>query len=250
MTAVEQRYAIKFCCKLAKTPTETVALLQQAYQEKALSRARVFEWHKRFREGREDVDDEEGRWRPNSSVNDDTMAAVEQVLHENPRLSVGNVAVTVGISKGSCHQILKEELGLSRVCARWFPRLLSPEMKASRVASCEDNLHRRFQEGIAFLKKIVTGDEAGIHYYDPLTKQQSSLWKKPADPTPVKAKADKSAGKILLVFFRQRGNPVQLLYPQGGDHQCTPLHRYSSNFAGPNRQKEATHGRRQLASPA
>ena len=40
-----------------------------------------------------------------------------------------------------------------------------------------------------------------LHYYDPETKQQSSLWKKVSDPTPVKPRASKSAGKVLAVFF-------------------------------------------------
>ena len=216
MSAVEQRYAIKFCFKLGKSATETFDLLQLAYHEDSLSRARIFEWHKRFRDGREDVEDDEGRGRPNTSVNENTVGAVQQVLHDNPHLSVGKVAASVGISKGSCHSILKEELGLSRVCARWVPRLLTPEMKASTVASCEENLQRRFREGLAFLKKIVTGDESWVHFYDPLTKQQSSLWKAATDPTPVKGKAEKSAGKVLLVvFFDSEGILYHRYIPKG-----------------------------------
>jgi hypothetical protein len=34
-------------------------MLQEAYRENSLSRAHVFEWHKRFSEGREDVEGDE-----------------------------------------------------------------------------------------------------------------------------------------------------------------------------------------------
>jgi len=45
---VEQRVNIKFCVKLDKTATETLQLLRDAYGDEALSRARVFGWHRWF----------------------------------------------------------------------------------------------------------------------------------------------------------------------------------------------------------
>ena len=47
--SVDQRYAIKFCVKLEKPATETLAMIQQAYGKDALSKAQVFRWHKAFR---------------------------------------------------------------------------------------------------------------------------------------------------------------------------------------------------------
>jgi hypothetical protein len=62
----EQRVNIKFLVKLKKSATETFQLLTEAYREDCMSRARVFEWHKRFSEGREIVkdDDRPGRRYP------------------------------------------------------------------------------------------------------------------------------------------------------------------------------------------
>ena len=45
----EERYAIKFCFKLGKN----------AFRPSRMIRASVFEWHKRFKEGRESVRDDE-----------------------------------------------------------------------------------------------------------------------------------------------------------------------------------------------
>ena len=57
---LEERYAIKFCFKLGKNEaTETYGMLQTAFRPFCMNRAAVFEWHKRFKEGRQSVRDDE-----------------------------------------------------------------------------------------------------------------------------------------------------------------------------------------------
>ena len=56
---LEERYAIKFCFKLGKNVTETCGMLQTAFRPSCMNWASVFEWHKRFKEGRESVRDDE-----------------------------------------------------------------------------------------------------------------------------------------------------------------------------------------------
>ena len=56
---LEERYAIKFCFKLLKNAAETCGMLQTAFGASCMNRASVFEWHKRFKEGRESVRDDE-----------------------------------------------------------------------------------------------------------------------------------------------------------------------------------------------
>ena len=56
---LEEGYAIKFCCKLWKNATETYGMLQTAFGVSCMNGASVFEWHKRFKEGRESVGDDE-----------------------------------------------------------------------------------------------------------------------------------------------------------------------------------------------
>ena len=55
---IEQRQAIKFCVKLNKSAIETFASLTEAYGDVTLSRTMVFKWHKAFKEGRENVEDD------------------------------------------------------------------------------------------------------------------------------------------------------------------------------------------------
>ena len=57
---LEERYAIKFCFKLGKNDaTETYGMLQTALGASCMNRALVFEWHKRFKEDKEFVRDDE-----------------------------------------------------------------------------------------------------------------------------------------------------------------------------------------------
>ena len=56
---LEERYAIKFCFKLGKNAKEMYGMLQTAFWPFCMNRASVFEWHKRFKEGRESVRDDE-----------------------------------------------------------------------------------------------------------------------------------------------------------------------------------------------
>ena len=56
---LEERYAIKFWFKLGKNATETYEMLQTAFWPSCMNRASVFQWHMRFKEGRESVSNDE-----------------------------------------------------------------------------------------------------------------------------------------------------------------------------------------------
>ena len=57
---LEERYAIKLYFKLGKNDTtETYGMLQTAFGASCMNPASVFEWHKRFKEGRESMREDE-----------------------------------------------------------------------------------------------------------------------------------------------------------------------------------------------
>ncbi|KYQ60553.1 hypothetical protein ALC60_00394 [Trachymyrmex zeteki] len=59
---IEQRIVVKFHVKLGKTATETYNLLKQV----AMNVYRVFEWFKRFQDGRKDGEDDSRPGRPST----------------------------------------------------------------------------------------------------------------------------------------------------------------------------------------
>jgi histone-lysine N-methyltransferase SETMAR len=206
MADVEQRYSIKFCVKLGYNPTRTLELLQQAYGDSALSRARVYEWHRRFFEGRDNVEDDERSGRPTTATDIKTTARLADTVRASPHLSVGKLAAEIGISKGSALVILRERLGLRRLCAKWVPHLLNPLQCEERLVKSEALLQRKTDKGPRFLSSIVTGDETWLYFYEPQTKQQSSSWRSPSESRPTKVRQDRFAGKIMaLIFFDAQG---------------------------------------------
>ena len=52
--SIEQQINLKFFVCLGKTPIEALKLHQEVYN--TVSRTRLFEWHRRFKEGREEVE--------------------------------------------------------------------------------------------------------------------------------------------------------------------------------------------------
>lgn len=55
---LEQRIQIKLYVRLSKSASGTLEMLRVVYGEEVMSRARVSDWHKRFKEGRDDISDD------------------------------------------------------------------------------------------------------------------------------------------------------------------------------------------------
>ena len=86
--SLEQPINLKFLVRLGKTPTETLNLLNEVYVENAISREGVFKWHKRFKDGREKVEDDPRSGKPLTGRNDENIQLLRQKLHGGCRLTV------------------------------------------------------------------------------------------------------------------------------------------------------------------
>ena len=64
---MEQRAVIKFCIKVGMTPTDTWKIFNRPKEGSSCSRTLVFEWHRRFREGRVEVTDDARPGRPSTA---------------------------------------------------------------------------------------------------------------------------------------------------------------------------------------
>jgi hypothetical protein len=102
--------------------------MKQKYGDINCSRTLVFEWHKRFQEGSAD---NARSGRPGNDAR--SIKKIKDVLATDRRKSLGDIADTVGLSHGTVHKIVTQGLNMNKVCARWVPRLLTDEMKATRV---------------------------------------------------------------------------------------------------------------------
>lgn len=211
----EQRTNIKFCVLLKKSPAETLQMLTEAYGAEALKKSQVYEWHKRFREGRVNTADEPRSGRPSTATNDEKIEQVRQVVRANRRISIDDIASEVDLSHGSVHTILHDHLEMHRICLRVVPKMLTPDHKEQRMTAAGELINAADAD-TDFLKKIVTGDETWCFLYDPQTKRQSSEWKSKTSPRREKFRLDKSKGKVMLeVFFDHKGLIHYEFIPEG-----------------------------------
>jgi hypothetical protein len=83
-----QHINIKFCAKLGKSASETLQILAEAYGADAMKKLSVFEWHKRFKEGREDMKDYKRTGHPKTHQTDGNVEKVQKVVHSDIQLRV------------------------------------------------------------------------------------------------------------------------------------------------------------------
>ena len=138
----EQRANLKFLVKLSKTPSESFAMLQQVYGEETMSRTRTSEWHKRFKEGWEEVEDDPRSGRPSTSRTADNIKRVKQMVRADGRLTVRMIAEELSINKDTVWSIITGNLEKRKGCAKMVPKLLSEDQKQQRVTVCQDIIER------------------------------------------------------------------------------------------------------------
>jgi len=171
----EQRVAIKFCFKATLSMTETLALVQKPYGNKALNRSNVFRWNSWFRYGRELVEDDERGGCPKSSGTEVNIASVAELVKNDHRIASRMIAESLNIPKTIVLRILKEDLGKRKLCAHFVPQSLTPEQREDQVTSRQDIITMANADK-NLLNKIIMGDETWCFACDPKTKRQSSEW--------------------------------------------------------------------------
>jgi len=163
-----------------------------------MSRTRLFEWHRRFKEGREEVKDDHRSERPSTSRTEENVLRVREKVRSDRRLAVRLIADELDMNSERVWRISTEDLEMRKICAKIVPRLLNEGQKERRVQVCRDILEQLETEP-NLLIRVVTGDELWIFEYDPLTIRQSLEWKSALSPRPKKVKMLKSKTKVMLI---------------------------------------------------
>jgi hypothetical protein len=77
-----------------------------------MSATRVFEWHKRFVEGREEVEGDEHPGRPSTSKNEENFEKISGIVRKDRRLSIRMIAKMVIMYKKTVRQIFHDQLNM------------------------------------------------------------------------------------------------------------------------------------------
>jgi len=128
------------------------------YGDQALSRSNVFRWYGRFRDGREDVEDDPSSGRPTERRNDNNVEKISQLVLQNRHLLQRMLADEVNTGKDTVRKSVFEDLRKQKICSRFVSHSSTPEHKDRRIAACR-NLIATADSDPDFFKKIATGDE-------------------------------------------------------------------------------------------
>jgi hypothetical protein len=152
---VEKRYCIKICQKLGDSKVETIWKIQQAFGNDAMGATQIKVWFNCFEDGRTLANSDQRSGRPSKSRNANVIGNVRSLILEDRRLTIQEIADEVGISTGSAHSIVTEDLHMCRVVAKSMTKLLSQSNNSSALRS-----HRTcWSVPTGTLKTVITGDE-------------------------------------------------------------------------------------------
>ena len=83
-------------------------------------------------------------------------------MEDDRRITINEIVGEVGISTGSVHTILTEDLAMRRVSAKFVPKLLVEQQKQLRLKIAQDLLDCANSDS-DFMKTIITGDETWVY---------------------------------------------------------------------------------------
>ena len=89
-----------------------------------MNQASVFEWRKRFKEGRESVRNDERCGRSNEVRTPELIGQIKNFMDKDRRVSIGIISAQFDVSVGTVHTVIREELKMRKICAKFVPRVL------------------------------------------------------------------------------------------------------------------------------
>jgi hypothetical protein len=97
---------------------------------------------------------------------------------------------------------------MTKLSARWVPKLLIPLQKQQRVEYCREFFELCHDNEKELIESIVTGDETMVLYYDPQLKRESIEWRRRGEPLQ-RRKARRSPStkkkKTPIIFWDSKG---------------------------------------------
>jgi hypothetical protein len=103
------------------------------------------------------------------------------LVHSNRSQTVEEITAAAGISHGTCHKILSDDLDMSHVTQHDVPCILTQDQRDDCMSICGDLIDSDDKDG-TFLNRFVRGDETWWFLYDLQLNRQSTTWKSPSSP--------------------------------------------------------------------
>uniref|UniRef100_A0A0N5CDU5 HTH_48 domain-containing protein n=1 Tax=Strongyloides papillosus TaxID=174720 RepID=A0A0N5CDU5_STREA len=143
--------------KRGTNAAKTTQQINESFGEDLVSVSTVQRWFRKFKEGSEDLENEE-RGRPETVIDNDEL---REAVETNPRATVRSLGEDLNVSTStiSCHL---KEIEKTKKLDKWVPDELNDYQKMCRFEVCS-SLILRNKNG-PFLSRLITCDEKWILY--------------------------------------------------------------------------------------
>ena len=169
------RVMIFYDFKAGLNEKDSYKKLQKCFPGSSPSYATVFRWFKEFKREKTNFKDDHRSGRPSTAVTEKNVENLRKIIKDDRHVTYQQIQQSLEISAGSVKKILKDDLGVRKVCSRWVPHQLTDHQRQARIKWCQEMLKKYNQGQSRRLYEVLTGDESWIYQFDPETKRQSTI---------------------------------------------------------------------------
>ena len=199
VTRQEQRSYVKIAELRGRNEKECRPELTEALGNRVLPYRAVARWAAAFQRGRVASADMRRTGRLRTVRTDVARAVIAQCSEDDRRRSLQELQAHTGIDQATVHKILREDLHMRKIAAKWVTHALSEQQKWCRYETCI-HLERYQNEGENFLNNIITIDETWVRAYEPELMGQSSEWRHEGSPRRQKFRHNPYLVKLMVIF--------------------------------------------------
>ncbi|GFX30089.1 histone-lysine N-methyltransferase SETMAR [Trichonephila clavipes] len=139
-------------------PTQIKDELDSLYGDSAPSFTTVIFWAAEFKRGRKSFGGDERSGRSNIATTNENVAKVHQMVLDDHRIKVREIAEVMNMSKERVCHILNQHLGMRKLSALWMPRLLTLDQKHVRMNIPNALLAQFRRNKSEFWSRLITVD--------------------------------------------------------------------------------------------
>jgi transposase len=140
MDKVEYCAVIKFFVKEGLTSNKIHSKFIIVYGDSSPSFSTIKKWAAKLKHGRTSLEDDPREGCPKSATTPEIIEQVHDMVLDDRRMKVCEIAESTGISKERIGYILHEEMDIKNICARWITRLLTVDQKCTCMKISEQCL--------------------------------------------------------------------------------------------------------------
>lgn len=207
---------IKHLHSTGKKSNQIKQELYEIYGESSPRLSTVKRWVWQFERGIMSVDDEARPGRPRDVRSPETIEAIRSLVAKCPKISARDIEQDlerIQCSATTARIILREDLDLRKLSARWVPKILKKEEKEKRVELSRANSEQYRGDWDNFFDCLVTCDETIAKFHTLETRTSSAEWRLRGSAPPVRPKIAQNHKTLMAsVFWDSEGIlPIDVL---------------------------------------